>query len=70
MDLPTIQAIAAVVQIIGLSGTIGVVTIIAAWNLLPVLADLLRSKIAVNHATALAISNGHVPATMAAPTNK
>lgn len=56
MDLATIQAIATIVNGIGLPATIGLVILLAAYNLLPVLAEYLRSKIAVNHATAVKLN--------------
>lgn len=58
MDLPTLQAIATVVNQIGLPATIGVICVIAAWNLLPVLSEYLRAKIEVNRATTKKIQNG------------
>lgn len=50
-DINTIQAIGTLVSSIGLPATVGVILVIAAWNLLPVLADYLRAKVALNHAT-------------------
>lgn len=58
MDLSTIQAIGMLVNSIGLPATFGVIMVIAAWNLLPVLAEYMRSKISVNNATAQKITNG------------
>lgn len=61
MDLATLQAIGVLVNQIGLSGTVGLILIIAAWNLVPVLAEYLRSKVEVNHAQAVKITNGVKP---------
>lgn len=58
LDIQTIQAIGALVNQIGLPATVGVILVIASWNLVPVLAEYLRSRIAVNHATAKQIGNG------------
>jgi hypothetical protein len=58
MDLPTIQAIADIVNHIGLPATLGVISLLAAYNLLPVLADWLRSKIEINKASAFTVRNG------------
>lgn len=59
MDITTIQALAAIVNSIGLPATLGLIALIAAFNLIPVLADYLRSKVVVNHAQAVSIANGH-----------
>lgn len=62
MDLITLQALAVIVQTVGVSGAFAIVIVLTAWHLLPVLADLLRSRITVNHATAQAIVSGNTPA--------
>ena len=61
MDIQTIQALGMLVNSIGLPATIGLIAVIAAINLIPVLAEYLRSKISVNKATANKIANGSTP---------
>lgn len=52
MDVQTIQAIGMLVNSIGLPATVGLVAILTAWYLLPVLAEYLRAKVELNKATA------------------
>lgn len=59
MDIQTIQALAAIVNSVGLPATLGLIALMAAFNLLPVLAEWLRSRIKVNEATAVKIKNGN-----------
>jgi hypothetical protein len=61
MDLATIQAIGAVVNGIGLPGTIGIVIILTAIQLLPVLKAYLMSKISVNTTAAASIAANNKP---------
>lgn len=46
MDIATIQALAAIVNAVGFVGTLGLIALVFAFNLAPVLAEYLRAKIA------------------------
>ena len=60
MDLVTLQAIATIVNSIGLPATIGVILVIAAWNLIPVLADYLRARSNLSHVQSKSIEQQDV----------
>lgn len=64
MDLQTIQALGVLINQIGLPATVGVLLVIITWNLMPVVAEYLRSKIVESHAHTQSmrdVTNGSQP---------